>query len=51
MGCDEFTSKYYLSNYDKIFPVGGFDDYGQLENNGKILIFNNFKNRKINSSL
>ena len=35
LGCDEFTSKHYLSNYNRVFTVGGFDQFFQDEKSGK----------------
>jgi hypothetical protein len=36
LGCDEFTSKYFLNNYNRVFPVGGFDQlYDDGEKGGK----------------
>ena len=37
LGCDEYTSEYYLQNYRRNFPVGGFEDPPQ-KNKGKIII-------------
>ena len=37
LGCDDFTAKHYLSNYNKVFPVGGFDQIYQTEKGGKNL--------------
>ena len=37
LGCDEFTSDYYLTNYRRNFPVGGFEDPPQKDQ-GKIII-------------
>ena len=36
LGCDEFTSKFYLDKFSKIFPVGGFDDIYDNERTSKI---------------
>jgi len=37
LGCDEYTSDYYLQNYRRNFPVGGFEDPPQKEK-GRIII-------------
>ena len=37
LGCDEFTAEYYLKNYRRNFPVGGFEDPPQKEK-GRIVI-------------
>jgi len=37
LGCDEFTADYYLKNYRRNFPLGGFEDPPQKER-GKITI-------------
>lgn len=31
LGCDEYTAEYYLKNYRRNFPVGGFEDPPQKE--------------------
>ena len=31
LGCDEYTADYYLKNYRRNFPVGGFEDPPQKE--------------------
>ena len=35
--CDEFTADYYLKNYKRNFPLGGFEDPPQKEK-GRIII-------------
>jgi hypothetical protein len=35
LGCDEFTSGYYLEKYGRSFPIGGFEDLPQKERNCK----------------
>lgn len=37
LGCDEFTAKHYLDNYNKVFPIGGFDQVYQVEQQGNII--------------
>ena len=37
LGCDEYTAEYYLRNYRRNFPVGGFEDPPQKER-GRIVI-------------
>ena len=37
LGCDEYTAEYYLKNYRRNFPVGGFEDPPQKER-GRIVI-------------
>ena len=37
LGCDEFTADYYLKNYKRNFPLGGFEDPPQKEK-GRIVI-------------
>ena len=37
LGCDEFTADYYLKNYKRNFPLGGFEDPPQKEK-GRIII-------------
>ena len=37
LGCDEYTAEYYLKNYRRNFPVGGFEDPPQKEK-GRIII-------------
>ena len=48
LGCDEFTSDYYLKNYKRNFPVGGFEDPPQKEK-GRIVIppYNGLEVKKI----
>ena len=45
VGCDTFTSQYYLEKYEKIFPVGGFDEVLDCNKNSKALYYLIF-NRK-----
>jgi hypothetical protein len=26
LGCDQFTQEYYMTKYNKKFPLGGFED-------------------------
>lgn len=35
LGCDEFTQKHYINNFNRVFPVGGFDQYYQMDKGGK----------------
>lgn len=43
LGCDEFTSGYYLDKYGRSFPIGGFEDLPQKERNCKfIFLYENF---------
>jgi len=35
LGCDPFTSQYYLEKYEKIFPVGGHDEVANTDKNSK----------------
>ena len=37
LGCDEFTADYYLKNYKRNFPLGGFEDPPQKDK-GRIII-------------
>ena len=37
LGCDEFTAEYYLKNYRRNFPVGGFEDPPQKERSGIVI--------------
>ena len=37
LGCDEFTAEYYLKNYRRNFPVGGFEDPPQKSKSGIVI--------------
>ena len=35
LGCDDFTAKHFLENFNRVFPVGGFDQLYVLDKKGK----------------
>ena len=37
LGCDEFTAEYYLKNYRRNFPLGGFEDPPKKEKSSLII--------------
>ena len=37
LGCDEFTAEYYLKNYRRNFPLGGFEDPPKKEKGSLII--------------
>lgn len=35
LGCDDFTAKHYINNYNRVFPIGGFDQFFETDKGGK----------------
>lgn len=35
LGCDEFTANHYINIHNRVFPIGGFDQFYQTDKESK----------------